>query len=198
MVWWLFKKKSKKQCTDFSQIHASLNKSFSNVKNDINTLHSHISGIKSKHNQHEEKISFIFNRLEAIEKHLGLSMVLPLSSAKEPEQEEGQFEAPSKEPKFPGIWESLTETERKICWKLSLLQREAPGQWLPLKYLASELYPEKEYSKIRSTLSQFIANLEQLGFVKRKRLGRQAYIFLIREKKQKVPPQSIPNKSNPD
>ncbi|MBI5871636.1 hypothetical protein HZB88_00960 [archaeon] len=196
MVWWLFKKRHRENSKGDlnSHLHKSLKQSFSNVKNDIGKIHSHISSINSKNKQHEEKIGYMLSRLEAIENHLGFSSIIPLEPKEHLTEQEnlGSISSINKEPFFPGIWESLTETERKICWKLSLLQKESPDQWIPLKYLARELYPDKDYSKIRSTVSQFIANLEELGFVKRKRLGRQAYIFLIREKKSKKKELAMP------
>lgn len=183
MVWWFFKKRSE---PDLSHLHKSLKNSFANVKADIEKAHAGINQVKGKHTHHEQRILELEKKMEYIEKHLGFSTVLPLDTLKEQasllEEEKDEVH---KEPKFPSIWESLTETEREICWKLSHLQKEYPNEWIPLKSLAREVYPDKEYSKIRSTISQFIANLEELGFVKRKRKGRQAYVFLVREKKSK-------------
>jgi hypothetical protein len=90
------------------------------------------------------------------------------------------------------LWEFLTETQQRLCWKLAALQKEMPDQWISLKYLAQELYPDKDYNQVRSTLSQFIAGLEELGIVKRKRKGKQAYIFSTKKnpcvsKKRPIP-----------
>ena len=74
------------------------------------------------------------------------------------------------------IWLELTETQQKLCWKIAVLQKELPNEWLSLKYLAQEMYPDRDYASVRSTVSQFIAQLEDLGFVKRRRKGRQAYV----------------------
>ena len=63
-----------------------------------------------------------------------------------------------------------------------------PDQWISLKYLAEELYPDKEYGAIRSTLSQFVTALEEMGFVKERE--RQAGLHYFNTY------QSLPEKKN--
>lgn len=73
-------------------------------------------------------------------------------------------------------WYTLTEMQQQICWKLAALQKESPNKWISFKVLAGELYPNKDYGVVRSTVSEYITLLEEMGYVQKKRRGRQTYV----------------------
>ena len=182
MVWWLFKKRSDNRLD--SEI---IKNSFSNIKHDMNHISSWINHFKDKHETqdkkhelHESNYSELLSRIVKLEK-----------SINKQETQELNFEDLESVEEMPLInnnelhLESLTDTERKICWVLSKLKKESPDGWISLKTLGTEMYPDKEYHKIRSAISQFISSLEEQGFVLRKRKRKQAFVFLKELKKEK-------------
>lgn len=151
----------------------SVQQSFNNLRKDM----EHVSKLLHHFNATNQKQG---KQIHSIEKRLFLlENSLSKASGKlvETEETEEAAEGASSNEQDEALWDTLTETQQKLCWKLAALQKEMPGQWLSLKYLAQELYPDKEYGFIRSTLSQFVSALEEMGFVKRKRKGKQAYII---------------------
>ncbi len=179
----IFKRKNDRQDLHvhhtFSHLHETLKNSFGNIKKDMNQLNSWISHFKERHIEHDKRFDYLFAKIEEMESKLdnmnsSETYETPIQeSYEEPEVIEEPIQKES-------MWDLLTPTQQKICWKLSSLHKEMPDQWIPMKYLAQEMYPEKEYSKVRSAMSQFISNLEEAGFIKRKRRGKQAYVKLIK------------------
>lgn len=154
-------------------LNKSVHQSFTNLRNDMEHVSKLLHHFDNKHKEHDNNFKSLIKRLEDIESIIKESKV-PVSAEEEKENLElSKEEQPIEDP----LWESLTETQQKLCWKLAALQKEMPNQWISLKYLAQELYPDKEYSTVRSTLSQFITALEEMGIVKRKRKGKQAYVY---------------------
>jgi len=182
----LFRKKENEHLlhthNTFNSLHKTLQTSFSNIKRDMGLINSWTDHFKERHVEHDTRFEYLFKKLEKIEQRLDSSESVSQSysepnqeSYNEPVEEVEPMETPD------SMWDLLTPTQQKICWKLASLHKEMPGQWIPLKYLAQEMYPEKEYSKIRSAISQFVSNLEKSGYVKRKRRGKQAYVMLIKD-----------------
>ncbi len=179
MSFWFFKKRSD---DDIKELHEKLDNSFSNVRDDMEKITSWIHHFHSKHQDHDKNFNSVIRRLDKVEDAL-LSIQQSLSEVQESKVEVNYKDAEKKESSGLGeeseedpIWLELTETQQKLCWKIAALQKEMPNEWISLKYLAQDMYPDKEYATVRSTISQFIAQLEELGFVRRKRKGRQAYV----------------------
>ncbi len=171
MLSWLFKRNN-----DVSQIHSRLDQNFSRVREDMNAIGKWVHHFKSKHDDHDKMFKIIMKRLNSIEAQLeGLSQ----NDGKEisGSEEEEEDELPSTLTLGKTSWDSLTDTHQKICLQIAAVQKELPNQWISLKYLAQEMYPDKGYNQVRSTLSQYISGLEDLGYVKRMRKGKQAYVF---------------------
>ncbi len=76
------------------------------------------------------------------------------------------------------ILDTLTETQRIILLRLVTLVKESGQDWVTIKNLAQDLYPNKEYSQIRSTLSEYIGVLVDNNLVKKQRRGKQTYVSL--------------------
>jgi hypothetical protein len=178
MVWWLFKKKGETS----SEFQKTVKNSFFNIKDDMSQISQWISHFKEKHDGHESEITTIISRLESIEKQLNFRVEdVPVSEVLEEKETEEKKEGINKEYER---WDELTPVQQRLCWKISRLQKEKPKRWLSLKDIAQELYPEREYNKIRSTVSDYIGLLEEFDYIERKRKGRQAY---VRFKKNKLP-----------
>ena len=170
-------------------MHNTIHSSFNYIKSDLSSIGSWLNHFKAKHENHDEKYAFLLARINKLESALYdirdyLEADEDSQKIKEPQKlieiEEKEFVNEEDEDPLEfneSVWDTLTETQQKICWKLALLQKETPEQWISLKYLAQELYPYKDYNQVRSTVSQFISGLEDLGFVKRRRKGKLAYIY---------------------
>lgn len=171
MIFSFFKKRFNSE-KKIDALHQSVSEAFSNIKRDMTHVSKWVGHFKNKHDDHDKQFNIMHSRLNRIERKLN-----ELSSLNDEDLEES-FEA-KKETSSPlsSQWDTLTETQQKLCWLLARLQNEMPSQWVSLKYLAQEIYPEKDYGKIRSTLSSYINILEELGYIERKRNGKQTYVY---------------------
>ncbi|MFA5887607.1 MAG: hypothetical protein WC852_02765 [Candidatus Nanoarchaeia archaeon] len=154
-------------------LEKSVQQSFGNLRKDMEHISKLLHYFNAANQKQSKQLAMIERRLKAVET---IKVKASEEELVENEEDEAAERASSIEDD-ENLWDSLTETQQKLCWKLAALQKEMPDQWISLKYLAQELYPDKEYGAIRSTLSQFVTALEEMGFVKRKRKGKQAYII---------------------
>lgn len=152
-------------------LNNSVSGAFSNVRRDMGHISKWIDHFKDKHDNHEKQFQILHNRLNKIER-----MINEVSNVSDDNLEES-FVVEDKSLPQSTQWETLTETQQKLCWLVARLQNEMPNQWISLKYLAQEVYPEKDYNKVRSTLSAYINILEELGYIERKRNGKQTYVY---------------------
>ena len=161
-------------------LHSTVSNSFQTVKRDMGAMKEWISHLHLRDKHHENSIKYLESRIELLELSLG-------GLAVQKQKPERQI---AESGKTDNIWDTLTETQQQICWKLASLQKETPDRWISLKYLAQEIYPDKEYFRVRSALSQYISVLEDLGIVARKRKGKNAYVFSTENNpclKQQIP-----------
>ena len=155
-----------------SVMQESLKKSFENIKKDFSMINTHHKEFHKKHekhneshNEHRDNIKVLSERLLALEKSLGILKEIEIHEEEvreEPEIELNEIE-------------EMTEVSQKICYILAALQQE-DKELVTLKFLAEEMYPDKEYLKIRSTISQYTTELEELGYVQKKKKGKHVYI----------------------
>jgi len=173
-----FKRKKERDLNkQFEELNIRLKNSFDYIKKDMHHVSSWISHFKNKHEDHDKQFRILLNRINRIENELEKLQNFAGSEPHENlEPEVRDLESDDEPQNFNTAWDSLTFTQQKILWKLAMLQKELPNQWISLKYLAQEMYPDKEYSAVRSTLSQFVTQLEEFGFLKRKRKGKLAYV----------------------
>ena len=61
----------------------------------------------------------------------------------------------------------LTKLHMEILKHLMIIQTESGKRYISMRDLASELYPNKQYSIIKATLSEYIKKLHQDGFVEK-------------------------------
>lgn len=152
-------------------LNNSVSDAFSNVRRDMGHISKWIDHFKDKHDNHEKQFQILHSRLNKIER-----MINEVSNVSDDNLGES-FVAEDKSLPQSSQWDTLTETQQKLCWLVARLQNEMPNQWISLKYLAQEIYPEKDYNKVRSTLSAYINILEELGYIERKRNGKQTYVY---------------------
>ena len=164
MVWWLFqRKKEEKVHPHIKKIEHTLKNSFKNIKNDVSTITSHL-------HKHKNHITTIHERLEKLEQG-----IIFLQDKLEPNQE---YDEEFIEDKKEKIIDNLTTVQTSILQRLAHLQTESDESWISAKALTEDLYPEKEYSKIRPMMSDYLNILLDFGLINKIRRRRQTYVSL--------------------
>jgi hypothetical protein len=181
MVWWLFKKKGDNQVDP-----EAIKNSFSNIKHDMNHISSWINHFKSKHEEHKTSHQELVERIEKLESLLATKQVVEEIV----ETEELVTDLPKSSP-----LEDISLAERRVCAILNSLQNENGENWVSMKKLAEESYPEKEYRDSRSHISQLVTKLELDGFITKKKVGKYVYVYLNKEKKSLFEQQKVKAKT---
>ncbi|MEW6063473.1 MAG: hypothetical protein AB1571_03855 [Nanoarchaeota archaeon] len=180
---WLFGRNNKKIENRINLLDQTLQKSFSNIKKDISFVGNWIEKFNFENKEQDLKINDLQNRINFILKLLEQKTILSQEEKKEIPEIQIQT----------NILDTLTDTQKLIFLRLNTLQKEVEDNWITLKYLAQELYPDKSYNSIRSTLSEYTDILIDVGLVTKKRKGKQTLISLT-EKGQKLLEQIKTNK----
>lgn len=149
----------------------SLKSSFENIKKDFSTIDNHHRDFHEKHEKHEGKHEEHEKRLQRLHERVLILESLMNSTQKENMPLEIE---PEEELEYNEL-EEMTEVSQKICYILAALAQENK-ELVTLKTLAEEMYPGKNYARIRSTISQYTTELEELGYVQKKKKGRHVYI----------------------
>ena len=180
---WLFGRNNKKIEDKIQLLDQILQKSFLNIKGDISSIGNWIEKFNFENKEQNLKIQDLQNRIDFILRVLEQKTILSQEEKKEIPEIKIQT----------NILDTLTDTQKLIFLRLNTLQKEAKDSWITLKYLAQELYPNKSYNSIRSTLSEYTDILIDVGLVIKKRKGKQTLISLT-EKGQKLLEQIKSNK----
>jgi len=179
MVFWFFKKKKEDISDTVKTIQSSLKSSFVNVKQDMHNISNWINVLAEKDEEQDKQISHLTRRI--------ISLEAKLEKVVDDLEEEEILEEPAVEKiretprRISGIlssFQSLTDTQRTIFKTLYLLQKEKSWAWVLLKDIANEIYPTKSYNAVRSTISDYLSILEEIGLVQRKRISRQSIVSL--------------------
>ncbi len=184
MLGWFFKKSKESS----SEVHPSIKNSFHNIKQDMAEITKWIHHFHGITGTHQSDIQKILERLEQIEEKSGVSeQNIELKEENLLKSESSELDLLDNDLKN---WDQLTNSQQVIAWRLFALNNEEPKAWLSLKRVARECYSNKEYSDIRSTLTQYLNVLEDFGYIERKRSAMQS---VVRIKKTKLPPLRIPS-----
>lgn len=187
----------KKEGRRVEELESSIKNSFQNMRSDMSQVSQWIIHFKTKHEDHTKKMEDLHSRLTILEDLLAAKgavvgtqgqKVRVLETEEDEEEEANPVRAEiesSSSPPTQTQWDELTPTLKVVCEKLRGLKKESPRGWVSMKSITREMYPLKEYSDMRSTISQFISTLEAHGFVERKRVGKQAFVHLLDIKKEK-------------
>ena len=160
-----FKKKSLHK--KIKAIEGGLHYSFSKIKEDFLSTHAKID----RHHEHTSKrLDKIHIRLEQLER-LFSSMQRREASV---DQDISEYAIiPSQN---PNLLYSLTEVQQRLFMELIALHLETGSEWISLKVLAKQLYPDKDYERVRSTLSEYTSILMEHGLLQKKIQRKKAYI----------------------
>ena len=195
MVFWLFKKnidynKIKKEVEG---IHGKLHHSFSNIKKDMQNLNAWLEDhevqkeeLRKELKSHKTEVTKQFNHLQLQIDSLH-SIVANfqedevIEESEEPSEVEVKevmdSELPVSASSLPNL-ETLTQTQKMILHAILAKLSESGRKWCSLKEIAEELYPEKEYHKVRPTISAYLNHIEEMGITTRKRVNKEAYITI--------------------
>lgn len=165
-MWFFNRKKEDSSTKELSNrvdvMEKSLKLSFFNIKDDI-----------SKVNNRVDKQQILINRI--IEKLTALESISNIESS---DAYYKDYDSDSSKKETKAI-ENLTEAQKKLLFNLIAIQNESSDEWVSIKYLTQETYPNKSSSTIRSTVSKFIKDLTSLGLIEKKRKGRELFVAVI-------------------
>jgi DNA-binding transcriptional ArsR family regulator len=137
---------------------------------------------KDREQDHEDRLKSIESRLDEISEVLNMMQEAQEAPTQEVRPERGlvYIEEESEEPGDVNqkIVNDLTDTQKSIFYRLGTLLYESSQEWITTKALAQELYPDKAYDKVRSTLSEYTSILIEAGIVKKKRRGKLTYLSI--------------------
>ncbi|MFH1210044.1 MAG: helix-turn-helix domain-containing protein [archaeon] len=193
MVFWFFKKRD-----DSSEdINAKLHSSFSNIKKDMVGISEWISHFKTKHNNHDQNYEFLSKEINTLKEDVKYLKALIVSQyqnqqkIEQTKQEEPKINYNLEEEKIhlpkEKILQSLTLTQVELLKSLARIQYEHDLDSVSLRDIKEEYYPSKNYNEVRTTISQYLDILLELGLVTKKRKGRQIYTSLTEKGKQLFP-----------
>lgn len=171
-MFWFFNRKKKEENHRWTSLNISLSKSFDNIKGDLEQVRTVISTNKDELQQNMAQINARLNYLEG--KIEGVTKISLQQGKKTGKNDSGEEEVDV----FNPIWEDLTNLQRSMLIKLAILQKESSQSWINMKFLTQELYPNKDYSSVRSMISNYTDILEDRGLIKKKRKGRETFITL--------------------
>tara|TARA_Y100000310_G_scaffold335563_1_gene417895 strand:+ start:888 stop:1508 length:621 start_codon:yes stop_codon:yes gene_type:complete len=171
----------KKAVSHIDQISDNLKESFTRIKTDIKVVRDWLSFFKTKDDEYEKRFKNIESRVDE------LGEVIAYLAEKDQTRpvKEAPYYGDTRE-MYPTISErtpldDLTETQNAIFFRLGTLQLESGHKWVPIKNLAHDLYPEKPYDKVRSTVSEYVSILADSGLVKKIRKGKQTYVSITQK-----------------
>lgn len=157
MFSWLFKTGIKKE---INNIHNILHNSFGNIKKDITNLHIIHLEKEKKLKEYEERLirieTYLFSKLESSKQRGNIL----------------SFDTPAG---IEDIYGHLTFTNLKIFRTLHDLQKRIDNKPISIKSLAKIIYPDKKYEKVRSTISEYLAQLSTAGLVSKQRQGKETF-----------------------
>ena len=158
----------------FGHINSNLKESFARIKGDMQAIRDWLAYFKDREKDHEQRLKNIESRIEEI----GEVLVYMQEDSPATEEQDEIIFVDEQDEKMPRtkVLDDLTDTQKSMFYRLGTLLYESSQQWITTKALAQELYHDKPYDKVRSTISEYISILVESGLVKKKRKGKLTYL----------------------
>ncbi len=166
------------------KVQKATHSGFSNVKRDIGALSGWVAFLQKSDQektqrleQIERKLQNIINQLEDLEFEETPQLTHAATNhLPEPTQDHAaevvaHFDILKK-------LESLTLQQRNLFNVLCRISMESGNDWKSMMDVAQDVYGDRPYSQVRTTLSAYTARLEELSLVERTRKGRFVYMRL--------------------
>ncbi len=179
----LFSKQQKDDSLDakISSINENISTSFKKVKEDIQSIGKWIHHFEKADQKQEDELSNLKSEIRYLR---------ALIKERQPVVENVR-EIVKKEPVIEDVvtedfeetnsinpLDHFTDTQKAIFSRLGVIQKEGSQSWIPLKQIAQEIYPDKQYDDVRSTISEYMGLLSDAGLVKRVRKGKQTFVSI--------------------
>lgn len=176
---WIFKKKLSEE--EFQKFKRGVRRSFKKVKTDHRILENRITVLDKGLNE-LRPLSKRFTELQ----HQFTELLKQFSSGSLNRQEEvSKLSFQNRETKKHSSFEftekqtrNLSQLEQKGLIFIGRLQNEMSGHWIPVGSLTSNLYPDRINRQIKTTVSNILKKLIELGLVNRERRGNYWYVGL--------------------
>lgn len=193
---WFFKKREEPRpaySEEIARINTNLKHSFLKIKEDIKTIKAWIEYFENQHKDHKLKFKHLENRLTHLDEMLSYSVLAPKKVERKVREVEEELSEEVEEileqaphPTYLKLLEDLTETQKTIFYRLALLLRESGQEWITIKNLATDLYPNKPYDQVRSTASEYVNILIESGLLEKRRRGKHTYVAVTEKGKKLV------------
>lgn len=179
----LFSKQHTEDSLDrkISGINENISSSFKKVKEDFQSIGKWIQHFEKNDQKQEDELLNLKSELRYLrallkERHPVVENVREIVK-KEPFIEDVVTEE-FEESNSTNPLDHFTDTQRAIFSRLGVIQKEGSQSWIPLKQIAQEIYPDKQYDDVRSTISEYMGLLSDAGLVKRVRKGKQTFVSI--------------------
>ncbi|HLC73063.1 MAG TPA: hypothetical protein VJH20_00330 [Candidatus Nanoarchaeia archaeon] len=187
---WFFRKKE--DLPKWDHLHKTLTKSFSHIKHDVSLINGRLLESFESHKAHKKDILILHRRLSRIES-LVENLILEYSKSKKEKQLVRLPPEESVQENVDTKLQNLTNLQKSILVNLSIIRDESSKEWVSMRDLAQEMYPNKKYSKIKSLISAYTDLLVDLGLMKKERKGKETLLSLT-DKSSRVIKKSKTNK----
>lgn len=149
------------------EMEKSLSHSFSKISEDFMSTHKKVD----HHSSHTDKrFNELYGRIHHLEK-----LILSKLTEEAPKVEQTKQKTKKIQKQHTHLT-TLTEAQRKLYGEIIGLHLESGSEWISLTDLAKQVYPGREYNKIRSTLSEFTSILEESGLLNKKIQRKKAFV----------------------
>lgn len=172
---------------ELARLNINLKHSFLKIKEDIRAIRAWIDYFETQHREHKSKFKHVENRLAQMDELVSYAVLTPQKQTKENvmlQQEVKEMLEQTSSSHYLKLLEGLTETQKVMFHRLALLLKEAGQEWITIKSLATDLYPNKTYDQIRSMMSEYVNILVESGLLEKRRRGKQAYVTVTNKGKQ--------------
>lgn len=172
---WFFRKKE--EFNKWGHLHKTLTQSFSHIKHDVSLINGKLLESFESHKAHKKDILILHRRLSRIESVME-NLILEYSKSKKEKQ---LVRLPPDDLIHEDVdtkLQNLTNLQKSILVNLSIIRDESSKEWVSMRDLAQEMYPNKKYSKIKSLISAYSDLLVDLGLMKKERKGKETLLSL--------------------
>jgi predicted transcriptional regulator len=148
----------------------ALKSSFTNIKKDISSHENSLASINTKLTEQEKLIRQLIAEIARIQNqnHEVISSA-GYTHSNNDQKVFGERPVESTERSVTVLRtpNSLSALHLEILKRIMLLQMETGKRCITMREIASEVYPTKEYSRIKSTMSEYIKSLHRSGLVEK-------------------------------
>lgn len=195
---WPFSKPSVSK-PEFRELINTIKKSFSNVKTDISKIKERTSSSEDEIKELHNIIGYLNRSTQILNTKIDSLIIQekPVRQRRVRNVEEDTEEIPEssslkdKSQAAQRLWDNLTNVQRSLVINLSSILNEEGKDWIPMKYLSQELYPDKDYSDIKAMISNYTDVLDEQGFIQKKRKRRETFLALADKSHSFIPKKEI-------